>query len=112
MAAFRQGRELKVAIRGLCDDLAADGEAPLTHEVFVHVGAVYWYSVSRLLCASANPVVRTRASIPLGYSSGAWDFGFLMPRTDGHLARWLCDPYTLEFRKSQCCCPMRWFASL
>lgn len=109
--AFRNGCELKVAISGLCDDLCGEGETPVQHEVFVHLGACYYYTEMKKLLASANPVVRTRAAIPLGYGSGTWDFGWLMPRTDGHLARWLCDPYTLEFKKSTTRHAMRWFVS-
>jgi len=113
--AFADGCEVKVAIQGLCDDLTgdlgSDNGAPLRHEVFVHLGACYFYTEKKLFMASANPVVRTRPSIPLIYGSQVWDFGWLMPRNDGHLARWLCDPYTLEFRKSKSRHAMRWFVS-
>ncbi len=109
--AFRDGAELKVAIAGLCDDLGSEGLTPIQHEGFVHLGACYYYTEMNQLMASANPVVRTRATIPLGYGSGTWDFGWLMPRTDGYLARWLCDPYTLKFKKSTTRHAMRWFVS-
>ena len=99
-----------MGITGLCDDLYAEGDTKLKHTVFVHIGAVYWYTETRLLMGSANPVVRTKPSIPLQYGTGAWDFGFLCPRTDGHLARWLVDPYTLAFKKSTVQAAMRWFA--
>jgi hypothetical protein len=51
------------------------------HEVFVHIGAVYWLSKTRMLMGAANPVVRTKPCIPLQYGTHAWDFGWLMPRT-------------------------------
>ena len=35
-----------------------------------------------------------------------------MARTDGHVARWLCDPYTLTFQKSAGRYAMRWFADI
>jgi len=79
--------------------------------VFVHVGAGYYYTEQKQLMASANPVVRTRPTIPLGYRTSCWDFGWLMPRSDGHLARWLCNPYTLQFKKSTTNHSMRWFVS-
>ena len=109
--AFVAGAEVKIAVRGLCDDLSVDPTAVMDHEVFIHLGACYYYTEERLFMGSANPVVRTRPSIPLGYSSRSWDFGWLMPRTDGRVARWLCDPYTLKFRRDAQHYAIRWFVS-
>lgn len=109
--AFATGAEVKIAVRSLCDDLSIDSAAVMDHEVFIHLGACYYYTEERLFMGSANPVVRTRPSIPLGYSSRGWDFGWLMPRTDGHVARWLCDPYTLKFRRDAQRYSIRWFVS-
>jgi hypothetical protein len=106
-----RGAEVKVAIRGLCDDLTADGDSLIDHEVFIHLGACYYYTERQLLMAAANPVVRTSPAIPLGYGSGVWDFGWLMPRTDGHVARWLCDPQTLKFRRDSRRHAIRWFVN-
>jgi len=106
--AAEEGAEVKVAIRGLCRDLANDATAT-DHEVFIHVGACYYYTDQGLFIASANPVVRTRPSTPLGYASCAWDFGWLKTRTDGHVALWLCDPYTLKFRRETGRYSIRWF---
>ena len=102
--AFIAGAEVKIAVGGLC----ADPTAMIDHEVFIHLGACYYYTEGRLLMGSANPVIRTTPSIPLGYSTRGWDFGWLMPRTDGHVARWLCDPYTLKFRRDARRYAMRW----
>lgn len=109
--AFTRGAEVQVAIRGLCDDLTSGTESLIDHEVFIHLGACYYYSEQRLFMASANPVVRTKPSIPLGYGSGVWDFGWLMPRTDGQVARWLCDPYTLKLRRDSGRYAIRWMVS-
>lgn len=103
--AFAAGCEIKVALRGLCADLGGD----LDHEVFVHSGPGYYSTESRIFCAGTQPVVRVRPGIPMVYSSRAWDFGWLMPRTDGFVARWLCDPYTLGFAKSEGRYALRWF---
>lgn len=110
-AAVAGGAEVKIAIRGLCDDLLENPSEVIDHEVFVHLGACYYYTQQHLFLASANPVVRTRPAIPLGYSSRGWDFGWLMPRSDGHVARWLCDPYTLKFRRDTRRYAIRWFVS-
>ncbi|MBM82488.1 MAG: hypothetical protein CMJ78_18135 [Planctomycetaceae bacterium] len=110
VSAFEQGAEIKVAIRGLCSDF--DGtESGIDHEVFIHAGACYFYTDQALFIASLHPVVRTCPSIPLGYQSRGWDFGWLMPRTDGHVARWLCDPYTLKFHRDERRYAIRWFVS-
>ena len=106
---FSTGCEIKVAIRGLCDDLAAEPSGALDHEVFVHLGSCYYYTEEKLLLGAAQPVVRVVPAIPLVYRSKGWDFGWLLPRTDGHVARWLCDPYTLKFQISHTRHAIRWF---
>ena len=103
--AVNEGCEVKLGIRGLCDDL---GQGP-AHEVFVHVGPCYYHSGSEFMVAAAHPLVRARPSIPLVYDSAAWDFGWLIARTDGLVARWLCDPRTLQFAKSDVRHAIRWF---
>ena len=105
VTAFSEGAEIKVGIRGLCAELGGD----MDHEVFVHTGPGYYSTERRIFCAGAQPAVRVKPSIPLGYESRGWDFGWLMPRTDGFVARWLCDPYTLKFGKSEGRHPLRWF---
>jgi len=109
-AAFSQGREIKVGIRGLCADLAEPATAALDHTVFVHTGPGYYATERRLFTAGCQPAVRVRPDVPMRYESRGWDFGWLMVRSDGFIARWLCDPYTLQFRKSQERHAIRWFA--
>ena len=109
--AVDAGAEVKVAVRGLCNDLFREPNDVIDHEVFIHLGACYHYSKQRLFIGSANPVVRTKPTIPLGYSTQGWDFGWLMVRTDGYVARWLCDPYTLKFRQDNNHYAIRWFVS-
>ncbi len=105
IAAVNAGREVKVGIRGLCADLGAGPP----HEVFVHVGPCYHYTASGLLIGATHPLVRVCPAIPLIYHSRAWDFGWLIARTDGFVARWLCNPYSLQFTKSHSRHAMRWF---
>ena len=105
-----RGAEVKVAIRGLCADLE-ETPGEVDHEVFVHLGACYYYTEEQRLMAAANPVVRTRPATPLGYGTESWDFGWLLPRTDGHVAGWMCDPYTLKFRRTASRYAIRWFVS-
>jgi len=56
-----------------------------------------------------QPLVRVKPNIPMQYESGNWDMGSLMVRTDGFIALWLCNPYTLTYEKSKMRCPIRWF---
>ena len=111
VAAFREGSEVKVAIRGLCDDLGAPSASipTMDHEVFVHCGPCYYNTERRIFSTGSQPVVRVAPAIPLRYQSRNWDFGWLMPRNDGSVARWLCDPYTLRFAKSDSRHAIRWF---
>ena len=104
--AFSEGAELKVGVGGLCDDLGST----LGHEVFVHVGPGYYHTDRRIFCAGTQPLVRVKPGIPMQYETGASDFGWLMPRTDGRVSRWLCNPYTLTFAKSEARYPLRWLA--
>jgi hypothetical protein len=104
--AVDRGSEVKIGIRDLCSDL---GEGP-AHEVFVHLGPCYHYTRSAFLVGAAHPVVRVQPSIPLLYRSRTWDVGWLTARTDGHVARWLCNPYSLRFHQSFARHAIRWFA--
>jgi hypothetical protein len=107
--AFSEGREIKVGIRGLCDDLTSGSDAAPDHTVFVQTGPGYYSTEQRLFCAGSQPVVRVRPGVPMRYTSGGWDFGWLLPRTDGFVDRWLCDPYALCFHKRPGHYAIRWF---
>ena len=107
--AFAAGQEVKVSISGLCEDMCAPSDTKLKHEVFIHCGSCYYYTESRHFMAASQPVVRVKPNIPLRYKSKEWDFGWLMPRSDGYVARWLVDPYTLKFERSERRHAMRWF---
>jgi len=107
--AFACGCEIKVGIRGLCADLVGDRAQVLPHEVFVHMGSCYYYTESRLFLAASHPVVRNMPAIPMRYASCSWDFGWLMPRTDGFVASLIYDPYTLRARRTGRYHALRWF---
>lgn len=111
-AAFQNGAEVKVAIAGLCDDVASDqADGVLPHELLIQVGSCYYYSQSKQFMACSHPLVRVKPSIPLQYESRCWDFGWVMPRSDGHVARMLYDPYSLQSMRSDSRHAMRWFVS-
>jgi hypothetical protein len=107
--AFEAGAEVKVAIRNLCTDLAAEPTSLVEHEVFIQVGPGYFYSGQKLFIAGSHPLVRVRPGIPMRYMSRGWDFGWLMPRTDGRVAMLLYDPYSLKVRRQAGHFAMRWF---
>ena len=103
------GGEVKAAVRGLCADLAEPETDAIDHEVFVQIGSSYYYSEQRLFIGGTHPLPRVRASMPLRYATRAWDFGWLILRTDGRVIRRLCDPYTLRFHDSESRHAIRWF---
>ena len=107
--AHREGCEVKVGISGLCADLVAADESPPEHELFVRTGSCYYYTEQRHLTAGTHPLVRIRPAVPMRYASHAWDFGWLVCRTDGFVDRRLYDPYALTCSDSQMQCAMRWF---
>ena len=109
--AFATGSPVKLGIRNLCADLVVGENSGLNHEVFVHAGSCYYYTLRKLFITGTHPLVRVRPAIPLGYMTSNWDFGWLMARTDGRVVNWLCNPYTLEFKKSEHQYAIRWFVS-
>ena len=106
---FRNGCQVKVAIRNLCEDFATDSGDLLDHEVLIQAGSCYYYTERRLFIAATNPLVRIRPAIPLQYQSRGWDFGWSVARTDGKLVFRAVDPYSLTFRDQDKRCAMRWF---
>ena len=108
ITAFSAGCEIKLGIEGLGSPLETDTK-PMHHEVFVQGGSAYYYMGQKLFMIGTHPIVRVRPAIPLQYSSGHWDFGWLMVRTDGHTVYRRCDPYTLQFSDHVTHNDVRWF---
>lgn len=107
--AFARGVEWKLGIRGLCDDLAKPGEPAPPHDVFIHAGSCYLYTRQSLMIAASHPLPIVRASIPLRYVTGGWNYAWFVARSDGELARLVYDPYTLQPTRSTSRCEMKWF---
>lgn len=108
--ASMEGCEVKVSISGLCCRLNT-GDDTMEHQVFVHGGSCYYYTEEKHFTVAAHPLVCVRPNIPLRYASRSWDFGWINPSSDGNVHCWLCDPYTLKFRREQGHYAMRWFIS-
>ena len=107
--AFRDGLEVKVGISGLCNDLDEHPSKAPPHEVFIQTGSCYYYTEQKLFVAGAHPLVRVRPGIPMKYTSRGWDFGWLLPRTDGLVSQLLYDPYTFKSRRESRHHAVRWF---
>ena len=107
--ASARGAEVKVAVRGLCAELADRPTEAMDHEVFVQAGWNYYHTGQKLFVAALHPLVRVAPAIPLAYHSRGWDLGWFMVRSDGYAARWMVDPYTLKFTKSDARYALRWF---
>ncbi len=106
--AFRAGKSLKVGVTDLCADLAG---SPVAHEVFVELGPIYNHHDQGFLGGESLPLVRVAPGVPMRYGSGNWNFGWILPRTDGVAHHLIIDPCTRDFTRTSARCPMRWFAS-
>ncbi len=106
---FARGVEWKLGIVNLCQDLVPSDQMAVPHQVFVQAGACYLYTREGLLIAASHPVARVRPAIPLHYETNAWDYSWLVARTDGHVARLVYDPYTLQSSRAARHYEMRWF---
>ncbi len=103
------GKEVKIAVKNLCSDLDDNSNEVIPHEVFVKTGSCYYYTKQKVFIAGTHPLVRVKAAVPVQYKTQAWDFGWLMARTDGFVARLLLNPYTLKFERSEGHYSIRWF---
>jgi hypothetical protein len=108
--AFSRGLEVKVGISGLCSGMEkGDSLGMIDHEVFVRTGSNYHYTKRNLFFAGTHPLIRVRPSLPMRYTSGGWDFGWLFVRTDGFVQSLLYDPYTLQVHRKDSHHSIRWF---
>jgi hypothetical protein len=107
VAAFTAGQAVKIGVSGICDDLAVD--TPIPHELFVECGSSYYYEDRQWFITGSHPIIRVRPDIPMRYDTRAWDFGWLMLRSDGHVVYRRCDPYTQAFSDHTLRCAIRWF---
>jgi hypothetical protein len=107
--AFKEGADVKVGIRGLSNDLAAESEKTLDHEMFIQTNSGYYYTEQKIFRGATHPFVRVKAAVPMEYASGGWDAGWALARSDGHVVLRLADPYTLRFRDTEGRYALRWF---
>ena len=54
-------------------------------------------------------IVRIGAAAPLRYTASNWDFGWILPRTDGQVFHLRVHPYTRQFTRSSGRRAVRWF---
>lgn len=108
--AFRSGHSIKVGVKNLCRELAPPGSQPVEHEVFVELGSMYNHTAQGFLSGESLPLVRIAPGIPLRYASGNWNFGWILPRTDGTVFHLVIDPYTREIQQRSARYAIRWFA--
>lgn len=108
--AFRTGRRIKVAVNNLCADLTDTNDPPIEHSVFVELHSMYNHRDTGFLGGESHPLVRVAPTIPLVYRSGRWNYGWILPRTDGMVSQAIINPHTHEFTYTQNHFAMRWFA--
>ena len=107
--AFTSGSAIKVAVSGIAGGLCSDAQPSIAHEVLVQIGSAYYYTENGLFVAGTHPLIRVRPEVPLRYTSGGWDFGWLLVRSDGRLVYRRYDPYTLETNDEVFQGAVRWF---
>jgi len=108
--AVRSGRSLKAGIRDLCASMDFATRSTLSHEVFVELGSIYNHADRGFLGGESLPIVRVAPAVPLGYGSGDWNFGWILPRSDGTVSHQIIDPCTREFSQVVAHNSVRWFA--
>jgi len=103
--AHVSGREIKVAVGGLCQDLGGE----LSAELFTPLGSGFIHTTKGLYEAQTHPVVRVAPAVPVGYGSKSWDLSWVIIRTDGSASIRSLDPYTNRFRDWAGKFVCRWF---
>jgi len=104
---FRRGCSVKVIVRNLCNFLAP-GDAGIEHEVAVELGSMYFHTQSKFHSGESLPLVRIAPAIPLAYRSGNWNFGWILPRSDGRVFHLIIDPRTREMSRAEGRHAIRW----
>ena len=107
--AFRAGAELKAGVTGLCDDLAPAGARTVPHEVFTSLHSIYNHEDGGFLGGESMPIVRVAPAAPLRYETDLWDYGWILPRTDGIVHKLIVNPYTRQVRQEAGRFAVRWF---
>jgi len=107
--AFRAGCSVKVGVRDLCRELADPGQPAIEHETFVELGSMYYHREGGFHSGESLPLVRIGPAVPLHYTASNWNFGWILPRTDGTVFHLAVDPYTREFVRTSGRYAARWF---
>jgi hypothetical protein len=110
-AAQIEGRELKVAIRGLAAEVATSVGLPaVNHEIVSNLGSGFFHVGPRLYNALTHPIVRVAPAVPLRYRSQGWDLVWVHLRTDGRATVRRLDPWTQAWTDTPARFAARWFA--
>ncbi len=107
--ASRFGCDIRVGVQGLCNYLSKDS-APMDHWVFVDMGPMYNHQDAGYIGGESRPLVRLAPNAPMVYRHGNWDFGWILPRTDGVVHCLRIDPATREFIREEVRLSVKWFA--
>lgn len=107
-SAVRSGQGIKVAVSNFSPSPESDVSS---FQTMVRLTSSYSYTRDRRLIGLTMPLVRVRPSMPMGYSSGGWDFGWALVSTNGLVNYRRCDPQTLRFTDTRSHHSIRWFTS-
>jgi len=104
--AFRAGASVKVAVRDLCNGLTS--KAPMHHEIIVELWSMYYHRDKGFHSGESFPLVRIAPAKPPSYAASNWNFGWVLPRTDGFVHQLIIDPATRAVSRTVGRHSMRW----
>ena len=104
VAATREGRDLKAAIRNFDHKTGAPD-----YEIFTFLGSTYYSTQSKHLAVNSQPLVLVEPAIPMSYKTGNWRPGNMLLHTDGTVEFWYYDPYFMKYAQCSDKCAIRYF---
>ena len=108
--AYRNGRGIKLAVKGLSKVLW--GNTGHEDEIFIHCGSSYYYTKDRLMFTNTLPFVSVPADIPLTYKPKSFRYCWIIARSDGRLEVRAYNVFKNTWETRAARLPLRWFAQI
>jgi hypothetical protein len=108
--AYRAGRGIKLAVRGLSQVLW--GDTGHEDEIFIHCGSSYYYTSDKLMFTNTLPFVSVPADIPLTYKPKGFRYCWIVARSDGRVAVRSYNVFKNTWETRQARLALRWFAQV
>lgn len=108
--AYRYGRGIKLAIKGLSKIMW--GDTGHEDEIFIHCGSSYYYTKDKLMITNTHPFVSVPADIPLTYKADSYRYCWVVARTDGRVEIRSYNPFENIWETKAVNLSLRWFAQI